>query len=120
MEAVLDFPFVQDLPKREKSKLANLWDALKASRADVDAAFASQGGIVPVGLAAQLLNVSKQRVSQLLDEGKLVAVSVHGHRFVGEDSLVALAKSDRKGGRPVKAPSLSESYALAKVMVGKK
>ena len=61
-----------------------------------------KGALVPQSLAAKLLNVSNQRVGQLIDLGKLEAYEVDNTRFVFEKSLVAFAQTERKVGRPVK------------------
>lgn len=105
--ATLDFPFVQELPKREKSKLANLWEALK----EANAATREHGALVPTGFAAELLGVSRTRVDQLLEAGKLTAVVVHKTRFVSENSLVAWAKAEHITGRP---PSLKSCIAASR------
>jgi hypothetical protein len=74
--------------------------------------------LVPQTFTAGLLDISKQRVAQLIDAGKLEAVEFNGTRFVTERSVVALAQSERKSGRPfnVKAPTLRESYRMVKDM----
>lgn len=99
-----DFPFVQDLPKREKSKLATLWDQFQAFRK----ASAEHGSLLPQNFAAELLGVSRQRIHQLIEEGKLQVVCVHTSRFITEGSLVDLAKSERKAGRPFKLPETTK------------
>lgn len=111
--ATSEFPFVQELPKRERSKLATLWDLLLESRAAVQ----EHGTPIPVGFAADLLGVSKQRVSELLDQGKLTSVMLHDRRFVGENSLIAWAKAERIVGRP---PSLKTCISHSREIVGRK
>jgi len=97
--AITEFPFVEELPRREKSKLAKLWDHLAAVRAIT----AEKGTLIPQHMAAGLLNVCKQRVCQLIDDGKLEGIEVHGVRYVTADSCEAWAKAERsKGGRPRK------------------
>lgn len=106
--ATKDFPFVQELPKRERSKLANLWETLKELRV----AFHAHGSVVPQVFAAELLGVSRQRVHQMLESGQLESVTVRGLRYVTEDSLVARAQAEKNtGGRP-KAPSLKTCIAV--------
>jgi hypothetical protein len=110
--ATLDFPFIEDLPKREKSKIASLWDTLKEARA----ATQEHGSLVPINFAAELLGISRQRMHVLLDEGKVTPVQFHNQRFVSEKSLVAWAKSERQVGRPLnpRAPSLKQCLAIAR------
>jgi hypothetical protein len=61
------------------------------------------GALVPVSLAADCLNMSKQRVHQIISTGRLVRVVVHGHSFISERSLVEFAAAPKSlGGRPQK------------------
>lgn len=101
METTLnEFPFVESLPKREKSKLRKLWDELETLRQTS----AEKGPLLPVSFVASLSGVSKQRVHQLMESGQLERVEVNGHPFVTENSLVGWVKSERKSGRPPKVP----------------
>jgi hypothetical protein len=95
-----EFPFVAELPKREKSKVATLWDAFQEASRIVE----ERGMCVPPIVAAKLLGVSKQRVGQIMDDGRLETVDVCGHRMILEDSLVEFCKSERKNGRPLNLP----------------
>jgi hypothetical protein len=117
----IDFPFVEGMPKREKSRVAQLWDRLQELKAITD----EKGAILPAGFASKLVGVSKQRVNDLMKAGRLERVEVDGHPFVTERSIVEYAKSERKAGRPVSAPKTNKelwaiSKAHAKEMVGKK
>lgn len=112
--AVSEFPFVAELPKRDKAKVANLWDKLAELRA-----MAQMGGsLVPHKFAAKLLGLSSQRLYQLAHDGRLERVEFEGHSFITERSLVQLARTERKNGRPLKTPKtagevlkLSKEYA---------
>jgi len=108
--ALTEFPFVADLPKRERSKVGKLWDTFRELSRTLDA----KGNVVPQGFAADLLGVSPQRVGQLLDAGKLEPVTVGGRRFVTEASILAHAATERKTGRPVKKLSNPEIWSAAK------
>ncbi len=114
---VLEFPAFVDLPKREKSKLSTVWDIFYEMSRIVD----EKGMLVPQTFAAKVLGISKQRVGQLADAGKLEAIEFNGTRFITENSLVDHAKTERKVGRPysVKAPTLRETYQMVKEMRGK-
>jgi hypothetical protein len=96
----LEFPFVAELPKREKSKLGSLWDQFGLLKGLID----EKGAMVPPVLAGKLLDVSYQRVWQLVAAGKLERVEFGGHGFITENSIVELARSERKTGRPLKLP----------------
>jgi len=104
-----DFPFVQELPKREKSKLASVWEQFQAFQKAV----AEHGALLPQGFAAELLGVSPQRVNQLIELGRLQVVSVHTSRLVTESSLIELAKTERKAGRPFKVPQTTKEVWAA-------
>jgi len=111
---VLEMPFVSSLPKREKSKVEKVWDVLREL-----AQFESiHGRLLPQTFAAKLLNVSRQRVCELADLGRLETFEVSGVRMVTENSIVAYAQSERKAGRPHGLPTtLRESFRRARLPV---
>lgn len=92
----VEFPWVESLPKRAKSKLATLWDTL----AEVQAVGKANGGLFTASFAAALLKVSRQRVYDLMDAGTLVKIQVADHVFITGDSLTSYAKTERRAGRP--------------------
>jgi len=103
---MLEFPFVEALPKREKSKFATLWDRFLEFQRMVD----EFGPPVQPALAAALLGVSSQRVHQLIDDGRLeVVISPLGHRVIKGKSFVEFCKLERKNGRPTLVDSASTS-----------
>ena len=113
MEQILpvEFPFVEELPKREKSRWAKVRDAWENFKSISD----QHGGVVPVQIAAELGGVSHQRILQLLESGSLVRVELKGHVYVGENSFIEWAKSERKTGRPLKLPeTVCEKWQMAK------
>lgn len=96
--SISEFPFVSELPKREKSKLRTLWEELEAMHAVVE-----QSGVpVPPSAAAELLAVSRQRIHELITDGKLDTVEFAGKRYVTQASLEAWAEAEHKTGRPMK------------------
>jgi excisionase family DNA binding protein len=97
-ECANEFPFVQGLAKREKGKLLRAWDLFEELSRVVE----QEGMLMPQAFAASALGVSRQRVYQLVEAGKLKAVMVGSERFVTGNSVVDFAKSERKTGRPVK------------------
>lgn len=98
MEAVSEFPFVGELPKCEKSKVAKLWDRLEEMRGLVE----KHGVPVPVALAAEMLGVGRQRVYDLIKSGRFIGIEWEGHVFVTEESVIEYAQSERRVGRPLK------------------
>jgi hypothetical protein len=91
---------VAELPKREQSKLKTLWSRM----GEMTALVQKHGDLVPQSFAAHLLGISRQRVDQLALDGRLVRVECHDQRFITANSLVELARTERKTGRPFKMP----------------
>lgn len=104
-----EFPFVAEMPKRAKSKLATRWEVFERMQAIVEV----EGLLVPPVLAGKLLGVSKQRVDELMKVGRLKRVDWEGHPFVTENSLHEYARSERKGGRPPKVRTVAQVVKLA-------
>lgn len=111
--AVNEFPFVAELPKREKSRLQLFWDRFKEVQALVD----RKGTIVPPVVAAELLGISRQRVHELMQGGRLERVEWRGQVFVTEHDLVEFASAERKSGRPF-GPTTVGQAAIAAVKSG--
>lgn len=113
-----EFPFVETLPKREKGKLAKMWDHFNEIRAAM-AANPEMGMLVPQHLAAELLGVSKQRIWVLANEGRFECVHLGGQRLLSERSIIEYAKAERKGGRPCKVPETNREMWDASVRTAK-
>jgi len=96
--AITEFPFMERLPKRERTRVGKLWDSL----ADLRRLRDEHGLLIPCGLAAELGGVCKQRISQLIDSGQLRTVELNGKPFVTEKSFVAWATSERANGVNIK------------------
>ncbi len=107
--AICECPFVEGLPKREKSKLARAWELV----ATVNAVAKAEGYPYPLMLAAKCLGVSRTRIDELVGEGRLKRVEIDGHVFITENSLVEFAKRERKNGRPVAAEIAVDKGAKA-------
>jgi len=115
MEAVAinEFPFVESLPKREKTRVQTAWDEFR----ELSEISKREGLILPQSFAAAVLGVSSQRVSQLIDSGRLRSVEVRGARWVPEASIIEWAKAEHRNGRPPKIPTtLREAAAAVKEM----
>jgi hypothetical protein len=107
----LEFPAFAGLPKREKSKLHKVWDAFQ----ELSRVTEEKGLLVQQSIAARLLDVSPQRVNELVKAGRLETHNFNGVPLVTENSIVSFAKSERKSGRPCNLPTtLSESFRRAK------
>jgi hypothetical protein len=110
---VSEFPFVGELPRADRRAAKSLWDRFMDFAEHAE----DKGALVPPALAAKLLGVSRQRIWQLLDAGKLERLDFEGHAFITERSIVAWAKMERKTGRPFKPMerfTFKDALALAK------
>ena len=92
-----EFPFMGELPKREAKRVHSVWDKW----AEVKAIIAARGTLIPVTFAAELGGVSRQRIHQLTQAGKLERVNVGDMSFISEASFMEWVKSERKTGRPL-------------------
>lgn len=110
---VKEFPFVEQLPKSEKGRVRKAWDALVELRA----AYKEHGLLVPVRLVPQMLNVSRQRVDQIINAGHLKEVRPAGTRFITEASLKAFADLDRGCGYRYADPDVSDLKKLVKIII---
>ena len=61
--------------------------------------FCNQGYAIPANEAAELLGVSRMRITQLCNEGKLRNGMIGSSLFVSNDDVLKYAKSDRTPGR---------------------
>ena len=108
--ATIDFPFVAELPKREKSKVGKLWDQLQEMNAIVQ----EKGMLLQPSLCAELCGVSRQRIYELIEAGRFEMVQFGKHRLITESSVIAYARAERKAGRPLKLPETkAEAVKLA-------
>ena len=91
-----EFPFVAEMPKRERSRLRTVWDTFLEAKALTEA----KGMLIPLSLAASLGGVSKTRIYQLCDSGALERVEFGKNGFVTESSFMTWVQGERKAGRP--------------------
>ena len=105
-----EFPFVESLPKREKSRLLRVMERFQ----ELSEITKEKGMLVPLVFGAKVLGISRQRVYELIDDKRLEVVDVDGHQFLTETSLTAYAKSEHKAGRPVKLMDDAEKMGDAK------
>jgi hypothetical protein len=93
-----EFPFVAEMPKREKSKYAKFKERYSAYKAFID----ENGAVVTTGIASKLSGVGTQRIRDLIEDGRLKSCKFDGLLYVTEDTLVDFMASERKAGRPSK------------------
>ena len=94
-EAVTEFDFVNSLPQKETRK--GLIQQVKQFWADTD------GGAIPVPLAAKMINRHPDTIRRWVDKGKLRAFKYGKQVLVQIDDLERLLDEPvDKGGRPTK------------------
>jgi excisionase family DNA binding protein len=77
--------------------------------------FDKHGPVVPQHMVAKLLGVSRQRVGNLVDEGRIAVVRLGGHQFVPYEALRYFLADERKNGRPCKRAEAACSSPLLKL-----
>jgi hypothetical protein len=114
-----EFPFVATLPRKERSVIRRLWDDIH----EICQLQKEKGPVLPASVAADALGVSPQRVFQIVQDGRLEAISMHGRNFIVASSLIEFAKLERSklGGRPSREDSDLEAVGvLVKKLTPKK
>lgn len=101
---VNEFPFVAELPKREKSKLTKIWEQFQ----ELSTAQEEHGILLPQVFVASMLGLSRQRVNEICKDGRLVVVQIGGRPFVTENSVIEFARTERKTGRPCNLPTTNK------------
>ena len=89
-----EFPFVKDIPKRDKTRLERFLEVLAVAR--------EKGPVWSIQVCARVAQISNQRVHELMRNGQIESVEVDGHPLIVESSFLAWLKVDNKGGRPRK------------------
>jgi len=118
MEAIAEFPFCESLPKVDESSLSKT-ERLQRRLAVIRTMAETDGQMIPVALAAELLGVSRQRVHEIVTQGNLKKHTIHGTSYVTENSLLEFVKTERKAGRPPKFPSSIRDCAKAAIKFGR-
>ncbi len=73
------------------------------------------GGLITQAMLAPALNLSTQRISQLVAAGHFDVHRIGGTQYVTGDSFERFLQKERKTGRPVKSPSVG---TLVKAALG--
>lgn len=82
---------------------------------DLAEVFEQHGPVVPQHMVAKLLGVSKQRVGQFVDAGRLAVVKLGGHQYVPYEALRYFLADERKNGRPFKLAEFAVESPLVKL-----
>ena len=99
-----DLPTVP-LPKRVKSK----WEDLNELCDLVD----KHGPLIPLSMAAELLDLSTQRLYQLKAAGKLETIDFRNRTWVSEQFIRGFIEDERKAGRPWHEPTKKQLWKKA-------
>jgi hypothetical protein len=91
-----EFAFVEALPKREAKAVHSVTEAWNEFQITLQ----QKGSVIPPGVAAKMANVSRQRLHQLVQDGRLESVSILNHSFITARSFTDWVSSPRLGGRP--------------------
>jgi len=119
MDAITaEFPFVEALPKVDESGLTR-HERLQRRLSMIRTMAETDGQLIPVALAAELLTLSRQRIHRIVEQGHLKKVTIHGTSYVTENSLLDYITSERKAGRPPKIPSSVQDCAKLAVKFGR-
>ena len=110
-----EFPFVESLPQIVAEEVQSGVAAFRKVVREYEAAQARHGVLVPISTVAEALDVSHQRVSDLLDDNRLEAAEICGRRWVIASSVAAyLAEGPRKAGRPRKLSKIGNTVRWAR------
>ncbi|MBU6402961.1 MAG: hypothetical protein KGS61_21785, partial [Verrucomicrobia bacterium] len=93
---VSEFPFMAALPKREKCKIRSYIDLWR----EMDRLTKEKGALLPAPLCWRILHVSRQRLMQFIQEGRLEAYNIEGYWFIPDRAFTEFVMTARKTGRP--------------------
>ena len=117
---IAEFPFVAEMPKREKSKLVKVWELFEQVKREQERV----GVLVHPVHCAALLGVCRQRVYQLIQDGRLERIDFGGHQMITERSMLKFCASERKAGRPCLPENAAEmvkrTWRVARAKLPKK
>jgi hypothetical protein len=110
MQATAEQPLLFQLPEAKlPRRTRTVWDEL-GEMARVIHQF---GVLVPASHAAKLLNLSRVRVYQLIENGTFRTWEFHGQKCVCAHDMKAFVEMERKTGRPGKDLSTREKMEKA-------
>ncbi len=93
------FPVLGAIPQtRKRSPLREMLDAMER-----------HGPLFPRAFLPMALDLSRQRVADLVNDGRIATIQVAGREMVPVAALEAFLSLERKTGRPVKELTLRES-----------
>jgi len=73
--------------------------------AQIKKAMDEHGMLFPQYLVVSVLGLSRQRVSKLIEEGKLASVEIDGKNYIPAVALEFFLTEERKAGRPWDQPA---------------
>lgn len=102
MTAAAQAEMFPDFPTTVKTKrVKSKWEELNELVDLVD----KHGALIPMPMVAELLDVHRSRVYQLVESGDLAVIEFRDRQFVTEKTVRAFVELERKAGRPPKERS---------------
>jgi len=83
---------------------------VRSIRHQMREAVEKHGPLFPQGFIPLVLDLSRQRVAQLIDNGHLATVSLGGKTWVPMAALDLFLSEERKAGRPTRELTLREGF----------
>lgn len=90
-------PWLIEVPAAEEKKEPGLWDQFQTFHA----LSKEVGGLIQPSIAAAVLDLSRARVCQFMNEGRFTVHELMGSKFLETREVKAFAQAERKTGRPV-------------------
>ena len=104
------FQFMESVPKRSTA-FTKMTDAFQMLR-DV---IGSGGAYIPKAMVQDVLDVSRQRVDQIIGAGYLATFTLHGKEYVTETDLKAYIEAAPRHGHEISLPK-SKREALSRAL----
>lgn len=110
-----EFGFCESFPAAAAKEVKKGMDAFKQVLKEYEEAQARHGLLVPISTVAEAMGVTPQRVTMLIDAGRIAAVTVSGRRWaVAKSVMEFLAAGPRPNGRPRKLSKWGNSVRVGK------
>lgn len=110
-ETAVELAFMNEVPKRATA-FTRMLDSFQLLR-DV---IATKGLYIPAGFVKDILGVSKQRVHQLINDGRLETVQLNHMHYVTEKSLLEFITAEKKTRGPAIALAQTKREAWNRAM----
>ena len=102
MDVAIDQPELFPFAERQAKKPGPFRQLMAAIR--------EHGTLVPQQMIAGTLKLSKQRVSQLIQAGRLASLEIGGRHWIPLAALELYLSEEKKAGRPVMVPDTYREF----------